>query len=80
MERLTLTPDELGELTGRTRKPAQARALRSLGIEFRVRPDASIVVLRSHAESVLSGASTKPAAAARRQPDWSNVNAPLTPR
>ena len=54
-EGIVLGPDELIRLTGRTRRNAQARVLRCLSIEHKVRPDGSLVVLRAHAEAILSG-------------------------
>ena len=45
-----LTKEELQELTGRTRRDAQVAALRSMGIEHRIRPDGSPAVLRAHVE------------------------------
>ncbi len=56
---LLLTRDELKELTGRTRPKAQARVLMSMGIEHRVRPDGSILVLRVHLENLLCGMTDK---------------------
>jgi len=50
-----LSQQELIELTGRTRKDAQVRVLRFMGIEHRLRPDGSIAVLRDHVERILSG-------------------------
>lgn len=45
---LTLTPDELIELTGKQRRSAQLKVLQALAIPFRVRPDGSLLVLRAH--------------------------------
>jgi hypothetical protein len=42
-----LTNEEVVQLTGRKRHPAQVRALRGMGIEHRVRPDGSVAVLRA---------------------------------
>lgn len=50
-----LSPVELAELTGRRRHDAQARTLRGMGIEHKIRPDGTIAVLRTHAEQVLAG-------------------------
>ncbi|MFJ1257879.1 DUF4224 domain-containing protein [Cupriavidus sp. CuC1] len=47
-----LTNDEIRELTKRTHRRTQVEALRTLGIEHRVRADGSIVVLRAHIEAV----------------------------
>lgn len=52
---MILSQQELIELTGRTRKDAQVRVLRFMGIEHRLRPDGSIAVLRDHVERILSG-------------------------
>lgn len=48
MGTLTLTHDELVDLTGRRRFTFQARVLTEMGIPYRLRPDGSIVVLRVH--------------------------------
>ena len=50
-----LTVDEVRELTGRQRRQAQGETLRALGIEHRVRPDGSVLVLRAHVEHQLGG-------------------------
>ncbi len=43
-----LDSTELLELTNRKRASAQARVLRSMGIEHKIRPDGSVAVLRAH--------------------------------
>jgi len=53
-----LTALEIAELTGRRRRDAQIKALRSMGIEHRIRPDGHPVVSRSHIEKLLDGAMT----------------------
>ena len=50
---MILSPEELVELTQRERSKAQARALTYMGIEYRIRPDGSVVVLRSHVDALL---------------------------
>jgi hypothetical protein len=40
-----LSNDELIDLTGLRRPTAQARALRSMGIDFRTRPDGKVIVI-----------------------------------
>lgn len=55
---LTLSADELRELTGRRRSDAQARALEHMGIPFSTRPNGSLAVLRSLAERALGGDGT----------------------
>lgn len=52
---MLLTAEEVRELTGMQRPSAQARALQSMGIECRRRPDGSVVVLRAVVEAVLGG-------------------------
>ena len=51
-----LTDDEVVALTGRQRKPAQARVLTFMGIEHRLRPDGSVAVARSHVEKLFGAA------------------------
>lgn len=63
-----LTPDEIAALTGKQRPAAQIRALRSMGVDHRVRPDGRPVVLRAHVEALL-GAIRPPKP--RGVPDWS---------
>ncbi len=53
-----LDREELIHLTGRTRKDAQVRVLRFMGIEHRLRPDGSVAVLRQHVEKSLGGTDT----------------------
>lgn len=64
---LTLTPDELAEITGRRRCDAQARELKALGIPFGRRSDRSLVVLRSVVEHLL-GAGAQRVTMARPEP------------
>ena len=52
---MLLTAQEVRDLTGMQRPSAQARALKSMGIECRRRPDGSVVVLRAVVEAVLGG-------------------------
>lgn len=47
---LTLTHDELKQLTGKGRRDAQKRVLDSMGIRYLMRPDRTLAVLRSHVE------------------------------
>lgn len=69
---MILTPSELAELTQRTRKDAQVRVLRFMGIEHRVRPDGSVAVLRSHVEAVLGGGRYTDTSKTR-EPNWEAV-------
>jgi hypothetical protein len=50
---LTLSADELRDLTAKRRSDAQRRALDRMGLRYAVRPDKSLAVLRSHVEQVL---------------------------
>lgn len=68
-----LTPDEIKELTGKQRKPAQLRALRFMGIEHRVRPDGALIVSRSHIEKVLDGNIAIKIKAERIEPNWAGI-------
>lgn len=50
---LLLTSQEVVELTGRTRRSAQREVLLHLCVPFKIRPDGSIVILRSALEVAL---------------------------
>jgi hypothetical protein len=50
-----LDHEEINGLTNKTRRPAQTRALRAMGIEHKVRPDGSIAILRGHIDKVFDG-------------------------
>ena len=56
---LTLSRDEIEQLTDRVRKTAQCEVLRELGIPFKTRPDGSPVVLRAAMEVTLGYAPKK---------------------
>lgn len=70
MTTLTLSEDEVRELTQRVRHSAQIRALRAMGVEHRVRPDGTAAVLRSHLESLM-GSALKPSWRKEWEPNWS---------
>lgn len=70
MTLLLLSPTEVVELTGRKRWDAQARALRGMGIEHRVRPDGTVAVSRAHAEQVLAGGAGGSGRMRKTQPDF----------
>lgn len=77
MSTLFLTRQELTELTGRMTKNAQRTVLNYMGIEYRVRPDGTLVVLRAHVERVLGGESKDDVAAHKpAEPNWSAMYAP----
>ena len=52
---LTLTREEITELTGRQMAPAQSKQLNHLGIEHRRLTDGMVVVLRDVAMRALGG-------------------------
>jgi hypothetical protein len=69
--RTFLDPQEVEDLTSRTRCDAQVRALRFMGIEHRVRPDNTVAVLRSHVEQVFGMTPGSGRQAKEVEPDWS---------
>lgn len=68
-----LGPDELYGLTQRRRRDAQARMLRAMGVEHRVRADGSVAVLRAHVEQLFGAARTSRVERPETEPDWSAV-------
>jgi len=69
-----LTKAEIGELTKRFQHSAQLKILRAMGIEHRIRPDGSLVVLRSHIVQLL-GDVTKVRKEKITEPNWRALNA-----
>lgn len=55
MAALFLDDTEIADLTHKRRPKAQGEVLNSLGITHKVRPDGSLIVLRSHVERQLGG-------------------------
>lgn len=55
---LTLSEDEIKEVTQKSTRKAQAKALEHMGVPFRTRPDKTIVVLRAALEASLGYATT----------------------
>ncbi|OZI57621.1 DUF4224 domain-containing protein [Bordetella genomosp. 4] len=55
---LILSPEDLVEITGKSRKSSQVEILRQLGIPFKIRPDGTPLVLRAAMEVAL-GYATK---------------------
>lgn len=53
---IVLSPQEIEDLTRRSRATAQARQLAHLGIPCERRTDGSLVVLRVHVESITAAA------------------------
>ncbi|MEI6729818.1 MAG: DUF4224 domain-containing protein [Pseudomonadota bacterium] len=74
MNKMLLTNEELIELTGKHRREMQQCTLRHLGIEHRLRPDGSIVVLRKHVEKSLGDIDNK-RERSRIEPNWGALNA-----
>jgi len=77
---LTLTPEELIDLTHRTRPKAQLRALRAMGIEARQRPDGSVAVLRTAVEASMGGATPNRNTIRKTEPDWEALDALIKKR
>lgn len=50
-----LDEEELQKLTGYQRSASQLTALNQMGIEYKMRPDNKIIVLRSHVERAMGG-------------------------
>lgn len=75
MAEFLLNPEELRDLTGRTRRNSQVESLNYMGIEHRVRPDGRVIVLRAHAERVLGGHADGKKERQRKnfEPDWSAI-------
>ncbi|NYT38921.1 DUF4224 domain-containing protein [Allopusillimonas soli] len=72
-EDIFLSPEEVKNLTRRSRSDAQIRALRFMGIEHRVRADNTVAVLREHVRQVfgvLHGSARRPKEV---EPDWSAI-------
>jgi hypothetical protein len=70
-----LTKEELVQLTGRKVNRSQVMVLRAMGIEHRVRPEGSVVVLRAHVEKQFGGGEESRKKEKPFEPDWSGVNA-----
>ncbi len=50
---LVLSPQEIIEVTARTKPSSQAKQLTHLGVPFKPRTDGTLVVLRIHVEHLL---------------------------
>lgn len=72
MRTLCLSDEEIEEVTKRRRFRAQARVLARLGIPVQRRPDGSLVVLRSVAESKLGG--EQQPHIVKVEPNWNAIN------
>lgn len=65
---LSLTKEEIYELTHRKKYSAQQRALNMMNIDFRVRPDGTILVLKNSLEPHQVARKVK-----RVEPNWDAV-------
>jgi hypothetical protein len=72
MSDLVLGPDEIESLTDKKRCHAQAKVLRFLGIDYKVRPDGSLAVLRKAVEASF-GVGVVSIPRRKVQPDFSQV-------
>ena len=70
MTPMFLRSEEIVALTNRQRSTAQARALRTMGIEHRIRPDGTVAILRSHVEHLLG---YSPGAKVIKEYEWGEV-------
>ncbi len=68
-----LSEEEVRALTERRARAAQSRALKSMGIEHRVRPDGSIAILRAHIYKVFDGDSSTRSQPKVIQPNWDAI-------
>ncbi|MGO4379654.1 DUF4224 domain-containing protein [Pseudoduganella sp. RAF19] len=73
--KMFLDSDEVRELTDRIQRAAQAKVLRSMGIEHRARPDGSLAVLRAHVEQVLGVGATTSRKKQSSEPNWGALDA-----
>jgi hypothetical protein len=72
MAEIFLTREEVAQLTNRLRPAAQARVLRFMGVEHRIRPDRSLAVMRAHVEKLFCGEPSAASAKAKSfEPNWS---------
>lgn len=75
MSDMFLSTEEINSMTNRVQRSAQAKMLRSMGIEFRQRADGSLAVLRSHVEQLFGAASTPKRKKTPTEPNWGAMNA-----
>lgn len=69
-----LSQEEVAQLTGKKRRPAQVLALKTMGVEHIERPDGAVIVSRSHIERLLAG--IMPAhleSGNKQQPNWEAI-------
>jgi hypothetical protein len=72
---LFLTKEEIADLTGRHVARAQLAALNAMGIEYKIRPNNTIAVLRDHILKVFDGAPDSSYQAKEIAPNWAALDA-----
>jgi hypothetical protein len=65
-----LTRDELREMTGKQQYRSQAKVLNAMGITHKIRPDGTLLVLRSHVIEQLGGRAALKKAEPEFVPNW----------
>ena len=70
---IVLDNEELTSLTHRTRSSAQIRALKYMGIDYRVRPDGTVAVLRTHVEQVFGILPEEKRNEPANEPNWAGI-------
>ncbi|MFC3457200.1 MULTISPECIES: DUF4224 domain-containing protein [Massilia] len=75
MSDMFLSADEISSMTERVQRAAQAKVLRSMGIEFRQRPDGSLAIARAHVEKMFGCAADKHKKTREFTPNWNSLNA-----
>ena len=68
-----LTHDDVVRLTGKQHYSAQRRALNTMGIMHKTRPDGSVVVLQCHVQRELGGTAISAAKAQNVEPNWGAI-------
>lgn len=68
-----LTAGEVRELTDRVNMSSQVKVLRAMGIEHRMRPDGSVVILRSHVNKVFDGIAGSASKTKSVSPNWGAI-------
>ncbi len=71
-----LTDEEIISLTQKKRRATQRHVLNAIGITHKIRPDGSLVVLRSHVEKVLGGGGAS-LVSVEPDPNWAALAQPL---
>lgn len=70
-----LSAEEIVSMTERVQRSAQVKVLRSMGVEFRQRPDGSLAIARAHVENIFGCAAEKALRTKDFTPNWSSINA-----